>query len=239
MQRLDEAQDDEEHPCHYALVRAVLDWYRTGIRQPIPLSEDAKLMPASAGIDAAVDADDLADALACSLPAGPDGWENSAVPSDAAMSGTPAEGGTSWGRAYALPVVLAVIGALGASGAVNLAGVNVPWVVILLVFLAVGTIFFLGARFVLREIAERREAAYRQLAGLDRRLRVSEERYLSNAEIDEVNGRSRRSSPTANPPSRCRPLRRRSRRRSPTSPEISCCGLAANGSPHGSRSCSR
>ena len=108
------------------------------------------------------------------------------VPSDAATSAPSAEGGTSWGRAYALPVVLAVIGALGASGAVKLAGVNVPWVVILLVFLAAGTAFFLGARFVLREIAERREAAYRRVAELDRRLRASEERYLSNAEIAEV-----------------------------------------------------
>src|SRR5260370_17496804 len=47
-------------------------------------------------------------------------------------------------------MVRAVMGAVGASGAVKFAGVNVPWVVILLVFLAAGAIVFLSARFVLK-----------------------------------------------------------------------------------------
>jgi hypothetical protein len=37
LKRLERARDDEEHPCNYALVRTVVDWYRTGINTPIPL----------------------------------------------------------------------------------------------------------------------------------------------------------------------------------------------------------
>jgi hypothetical protein len=32
------AREDREHPCRYALVRAVLDWHRTGLTGPIPWS---------------------------------------------------------------------------------------------------------------------------------------------------------------------------------------------------------
>ena len=34
--RLRDAEADDERPARYALVRTVLDWYRTGIAQPIP-----------------------------------------------------------------------------------------------------------------------------------------------------------------------------------------------------------
>lgn len=36
VQRLDFASSDEDYPCRFALVRAVLDWYRTGLTIPIP-----------------------------------------------------------------------------------------------------------------------------------------------------------------------------------------------------------
>ena len=44
VRRLNDAQVDEEHPCNYALVRTVLDWYRTGIAQPIPIDEAVALL---------------------------------------------------------------------------------------------------------------------------------------------------------------------------------------------------
>ena len=34
--RLDLARSDEDYPCRFALVRAVLDWYRTGTTTPVP-----------------------------------------------------------------------------------------------------------------------------------------------------------------------------------------------------------
>src|SRR5450755_3155638 len=42
--KLDDARVDEEHPYNYALVRAVLNWYRTGIAQPIPIDETVALL---------------------------------------------------------------------------------------------------------------------------------------------------------------------------------------------------
>jgi TPR repeat protein len=43
--RLRHAQADDERPARYALVRSVLDWYRTGIAQPIPKATASTLMP--------------------------------------------------------------------------------------------------------------------------------------------------------------------------------------------------
>jgi TPR repeat protein len=42
--RLRDAQADDERPARYALVRTVLDWYRTGIGQPIPLATVIRLI---------------------------------------------------------------------------------------------------------------------------------------------------------------------------------------------------
>jgi hypothetical protein len=44
--RLRDAEADDEWPTRYALLRAVLDWYRTGIAQPIPKSVATSLLQA-------------------------------------------------------------------------------------------------------------------------------------------------------------------------------------------------
>ncbi len=44
--RLREAETDDEHPARYALLRTVLDWYRTGIAQPIPKAVAISLLGA-------------------------------------------------------------------------------------------------------------------------------------------------------------------------------------------------
>jgi hypothetical protein len=36
VRRLNKAQTKEDYPCRFALVRAVLDWYRTGMITPLP-----------------------------------------------------------------------------------------------------------------------------------------------------------------------------------------------------------
>ena len=36
VRRFDSSRDDEDHPVRYALLRTVLDWYSTGIGQPMP-----------------------------------------------------------------------------------------------------------------------------------------------------------------------------------------------------------
>ena len=59
VQRLRDARADEERPHRYALVRTVLDWYRTGIGRRIPVSEATRLMTTSA----AAEAEALGDAL--------------------------------------------------------------------------------------------------------------------------------------------------------------------------------
>jgi TPR repeat protein len=42
--RLQDAEADDERPARYAMVRTVLDWYRTGIGQPMPLAAATSLV---------------------------------------------------------------------------------------------------------------------------------------------------------------------------------------------------
>ena len=44
--RLRNAEADDERPARYALVRTVLDWYRTGIAAPMPVSAAHSLLQA-------------------------------------------------------------------------------------------------------------------------------------------------------------------------------------------------
>ena len=59
--RLSLAQSDDERPGRYALVRTVLDWYRTGIAQPMPKDAALRLLPS--GLEAV--AIDDAERWAC------------------------------------------------------------------------------------------------------------------------------------------------------------------------------
>jgi TPR repeat protein len=45
LDRLRRAKDDDEHPWRYALVRAALDWYRTGLSQSLSEARAAALLP--------------------------------------------------------------------------------------------------------------------------------------------------------------------------------------------------
>jgi tetratricopeptide (TPR) repeat protein len=68
--RLRDAEADDEWPARSALVRAVLDWYRTGIGQPVPLATAADLLQAYLpdGAEAAeIDDAEIEDALAWGL----------------------------------------------------------------------------------------------------------------------------------------------------------------------------
>jgi TPR repeat protein len=44
LDRLRRAKDDDEHPWRYAVVRTALDWYRTGLSQPLPEATAAALL---------------------------------------------------------------------------------------------------------------------------------------------------------------------------------------------------
>jgi len=59
--RLRDAEADDERPARYALVRAVLDWYRTGIAQPVPLATATDLLEAS--LPGGAEAAEIEDAL--------------------------------------------------------------------------------------------------------------------------------------------------------------------------------
>ena len=63
VQRLDGARVDEEHLYNYALVRMVLDWYRTGIAEPIPIDETVALLRTWAKGDNGPQQDEIDDAL--------------------------------------------------------------------------------------------------------------------------------------------------------------------------------
>jgi TPR repeat protein len=63
LRRLDDGRADEERPARFALVRTVLDWFRTGIGRPISIAAAAELMPEVASIDGEFDADEIDDAL--------------------------------------------------------------------------------------------------------------------------------------------------------------------------------
>jgi Trypsin-like peptidase domain len=56
------ARSDEDYPCRFALVRAVLDWYRTGLTVPIPRSVAVDLIN-HAYLDQPADDNDVNDAL--------------------------------------------------------------------------------------------------------------------------------------------------------------------------------
>jgi tetratricopeptide (TPR) repeat protein len=47
--KLDDAKADDDHPARYALVHTVLDWYRTGVRLPIPIDTARSLVIARTG----------------------------------------------------------------------------------------------------------------------------------------------------------------------------------------------
>src|SRR5262249_51908991 len=59
--RLRDANADDERPAGYALARAVLDWYRTGIGQPVPLATATDLLQAY--LPGGAEAAELEDAL--------------------------------------------------------------------------------------------------------------------------------------------------------------------------------
>ncbi|MGO9961459.1 MAG: tetratricopeptide repeat protein, partial [Solirubrobacteraceae bacterium] len=63
VRRLDDARADEDHPWRYALVRTVLDWYRTGTAQPISSDVALRLLGTSLG-DGTPEQDEIEDALA-------------------------------------------------------------------------------------------------------------------------------------------------------------------------------
>jgi hypothetical protein len=63
VQRLEDAHGDDERPCRYALVRTVLDWYRTGISSPIPLADATSPMPSRLHASVPPDADEINDAV--------------------------------------------------------------------------------------------------------------------------------------------------------------------------------
>jgi len=63
--RLRDAESDDERPARYALTRIVLDWYRTGIAQPIPLHVATGLLQAYLPDEA--ESAEIEDALAWGL----------------------------------------------------------------------------------------------------------------------------------------------------------------------------
>jgi hypothetical protein len=66
--QLDFARDDEDYPSRFALVRAVLDWYRTGLTTPTPQPVAVDLINHAYLAQAAND-DDITDAIAwCTHP---------------------------------------------------------------------------------------------------------------------------------------------------------------------------
>ena len=65
--RLESARRDEINPVPYALVRTVLDWYRTGITQPIPVQEARRLTAERLEPDDAGDSAMLDEALTWAL----------------------------------------------------------------------------------------------------------------------------------------------------------------------------
>ena len=54
---------DNDHPFRYWLVRTVLDWYRTGINQPVPAKEAERVMTVIGETDGELEGGDFPDAL--------------------------------------------------------------------------------------------------------------------------------------------------------------------------------
>jgi TPR repeat protein len=65
--QLDDARGNEDNPCQFALVRAVLDWYRTGLTIPIPQPVAIDLL--NAYLDQRASDEDITDAISwCTHP---------------------------------------------------------------------------------------------------------------------------------------------------------------------------
>jgi TPR repeat protein len=62
-EKLKAGEHDDEHPHYAALMHTVLDWYRTGIGQPIPLSDARELMGLVADGDEGLDDEDFEGAV--------------------------------------------------------------------------------------------------------------------------------------------------------------------------------
>ena len=60
--KFQDSRNDEDHPFNFWLVRTVLDWYRTGIAQPIPAREAERLMASGGGCDDEMEESDFPDA---------------------------------------------------------------------------------------------------------------------------------------------------------------------------------
>jgi TPR repeat protein len=63
MQRLRDAETDDDWPANHALVRTVLAWYRTGLLQAMPAELAPDLVPVVGGLDPPPDDEELAEAL--------------------------------------------------------------------------------------------------------------------------------------------------------------------------------
>ena len=63
VQRLKDARADEENPWGFALVRTVLDWYRTGITDPMPTGEARRLAAILLNADNGLEPDELDEAF--------------------------------------------------------------------------------------------------------------------------------------------------------------------------------
>jgi hypothetical protein len=61
--KLNDARTDDEYPARYALLRTVLDWFRTGVGQPIPLALAVELTARVAAGEAPLESDEIEEAL--------------------------------------------------------------------------------------------------------------------------------------------------------------------------------
>jgi TPR repeat protein len=63
LQRLRDAEKNDDWPARYALVRGVLTWYRTGVLEPMPARLAARVVGAVGDLDPPPDDEELAEAL--------------------------------------------------------------------------------------------------------------------------------------------------------------------------------
>jgi TPR repeat protein len=63
LQRLRDAEHDDDWPANYWLVRTVLAWYRTGVLEPMPADLASELLAAVSGLDPPPDDDEFTQAL--------------------------------------------------------------------------------------------------------------------------------------------------------------------------------
>jgi hypothetical protein len=64
VEQLRQAQDNEERPCRYGLVRVLLAWYGTGVRHPMPLDVALSHVARMVKLDYEPDENELMEALA-------------------------------------------------------------------------------------------------------------------------------------------------------------------------------